>query len=117
MWCEEGGVLDQIESCGMWPEGSRVTALHDGAKAHTEGTVKGTIEDPPFTGDGKDDVWANVVKQPSNSPDVNIWDIGAFNVRQKVFKRLEAFTNNKQSMIKLVQKDLDNISWEVMDKP
>ena len=24
---------------------SRVTAQHDGAKAHTEGTVKGTIED------------------------------------------------------------------------
>ena len=29
----------------MWPEGSRVTAQHDGAKSHTEEAVKGTIED------------------------------------------------------------------------
>ena len=116
MWCEEGGVLDQIEGCGVWPKGSRVTAQHDGAKAHTEGTVKGTIEDSSFTGDGKDDVRVDVVKQPSNSPDTNIWDIGAFNAHQKEFKRLEAFTNTKQRMMELVYKAWDKISWEVMDK-
>ena len=37
MWREEGGGLDQIESCGAWPKGSRVTMQRDGAKAHTEG--------------------------------------------------------------------------------
>ena len=52
--------LDQIESCGVWPKGSRVTMQHDGAKAHTEGTVHGTIEDSSFTGDGKDDVRVDV---------------------------------------------------------
>ena len=66
MWCEEGGVLDQIEGCGVWPKGSRVTAQHDGAKAHTEGTVKGTIEDSSFTGDGKDDVRVDVVQRYSS---------------------------------------------------
>ena len=116
MWCEKGGVLDQIEGCGVWPKGSRVTAQHDGAKAHTEGTVKGTIEDSSFTGDGKDDVRVDVVQQPSNSPDTNIWDIGAFNAHQKEFKRLEAFTNTKQRMMELVYKAWDKISWEVMDK-
>jgi len=95
---------------------SRVTAQHDGAKAHTEGTVKGTIEDSSFTGDGKDDVRVDVVQQPSNSPDTNIWDIGAFNAHQKEFKRLEAFTNTKQRMMELVYKAWDKISWEVMDK-
>ena len=60
-----------------WPKGSRVTMQHDGAKAHTEGTVEGTIEDSSFTGDGKDDVRVDVLQQPSNSPDCNIWDIGA----------------------------------------
>ena len=116
MWCEEGGVLDQIEGCGVWPKGSRVTAQHDGAKAHTEGTVEGTVEDSSFTGDGKDDVRVDVVQQPSNSPDTNIWDIGAFNAHQKEFKRLEAFTNTKQRMMELVYKAWDKISWEVMDK-
>jgi hypothetical protein len=48
---------------------------HDGAKAHTEGTVQGTIEDS-FTGNGEDDVRVDVVQQPSNSPDCNIWDFG-----------------------------------------
>ena len=76
MWCEEGGGLDRIESCGVWPKRSRVTMQHDGAKAHTEGTVQGTIEDSSFTGDGEDDVRVDVVQQPSNSPDCNIWDIG-----------------------------------------
>ena len=52
LWCEEGGGLDQIESCGVWPKGSRVIMQHDGAKAHTEETVQGTIEDSYFTGDG-----------------------------------------------------------------
>ena len=85
-------------------------------KAHTEGTVKGTIEDSSFTGDGKDDVRVDVVQQPSNSPDTNIWDIGAFNAHQKEFKRLEAFTNTKQRMMELVYKAWDKISWEVMDK-
>ena len=51
---------------------SRVTAQHDGAKAHTEGTVKGTIKDASFTDDGKDDVRVDVVQQPSNSPDLNV---------------------------------------------
>ena len=66
MWCEKGGVLDQIEGCGVWPKGSRVTAQHDGAKAHTEETVKGTIEDSSFTGDGKDDVRVDVVQRYSS---------------------------------------------------
>ena len=52
---------------------------HDGAKAHTEETVQGTIEDSSFTGDGEDDVRVDVLQQPSNSPDCNIWDIGGFN--------------------------------------
>ena len=52
-------------------------------------------------GDGKDDVRVNVVQQPTNSSDLNIWDIGAFNAHQKEFKRLEAFTNNKQRMMEL----------------
>ena len=89
---------------------------HDGAKAHTEETVHGTIEDSSFTGDGKDDVRVDVLQQPSNSPDTNIWDIGAFNAHQKEFKRLEAFTNNKQRMMELVYRAWDNISWKVMDK-
>ena len=88
---------------------------HDGAKAHTEGTVQGTIEDS-FTGNGEDDVRVDVVQQPSNSPDTNIWDIGVFNAHQKEFKRLEAFTNNKQRMMELVYRAWDNISWKVMDK-
>ena len=113
MWCEEGGGLD--ESCGVWPKGNRVTIQHDGAKAHTEGTVQGTIEDSSFTGDGKDDVRVDVLQQPSNSPDCNIWDIGGFNAHQKEFKRLEAFTNNKQRIMELVYKAWDKISWEVMD--
>ena len=103
MWCEEGGGLDQIESCGAWPKGSGVTMQHDGAKAHTEGTVQGTIEDSSFTGDGKDDVRVDVVQQPSNSPDCNIWDIGGFNAHRKEFKRLESFTNNKQYRANLLQ--------------
>ena len=73
-------------------------------------------EDSSFTGDGKDDVRVDVVQQPSNSPDTNIWDIGAFNAHQKEFKRLEAFTNTKQRMMELVYKAWDKISWEVMDK-
>ena len=85
---------------------------HEGAKAHPEGTVKGTIEDSSFTGDGKDDVWDDVVQQPSISPDTNIWDIRAFNVHQKGFKRLEAFTNGMELMCKA----WDNISWEVTYK-
>ena len=89
---------------------------HDGAKAHTEGTVQGTIEDSSFTGNGKDDVRVDVVQQPSNSPDCNIWDIGGFNAHQKEFKRLEAFTNNKQRMMELVYRAWDKISWKVMDK-
>ena len=89
---------------------------HDGAKAHTEGTVQGTIEDSSFTSNGKDDVRVDVVQQPSNSPDCNIWDIGGFNAHQKEFKRLEAFTNNKQRMMELVYRAWDNISWKVMDK-
>ena len=89
---------------------------HDGAKAHAEGTVQGTIEDSSFTGDGKDDVRIDVLQLPSNSPDTNIWDIGAFNAHQKEFKRLEAFTNNKQRMMELVYRAWDNISWKVMDK-
>ena len=42
-------------------------------------------------------------------------DIGGFNAHQKEFKRLEAFTNNKQRMMELVYKAWDKISWEVMD--
>ena len=103
------GGLDQIESCGVWPKGSRVTMQHDGAKAHTEGTVQGTIEDSSFTGNGKDDVRVDVLQQPSNSPDCNIWDIGGFNAHQKEFKRLEAFTNNKQRMMELVYRAWDNL--------
>ena len=87
----------------------------DGAKAHTEGAVQGTIEDSSFTGDGKDDVRVDVLQQPSNSPDCNIWDIGGFNAHQKEFKRLEAFTNDKQRMMELVYRAWDNISWKVMD--
>ena len=75
---------------------------HDGAKAYTEGTVQGTIEDSSFTGNGEDDVRVDVVQQPWNSPDRNIWDIGGFNAHQKEFKRLEAFPNNKQRMMELV---------------
>ena len=72
-------------------------------------TLTGTLGskipiDSSFTGDGKDDVRVDVVKQPSNSPDTSIWDIGAFNAHQKKFKRLEAFTNNKQRMMDLVYK-------------
>ena len=73
------------------------------------GTVQGTIEDSSFTGDGKDDVRVDVLQQPSNSPDCNIWDIGGFNAHQKEFKRLEAFTNNKQRMMELVYRAWDNI--------
>ena len=80
------------------------------------GAAHETIEDSSFTGDGKDDVRVDVLQQPSNSPDTNIWDIGAFNAHQKEFKRLEAFTNNKQRMMELVYRAWDNISWEVMDK-
>ena len=39
-----------------------------------------------------------------------------FNAHQKEFKRLEAFTNNKQRMMELVYRAWDNISWKVMDK-
>ena len=106
--------LDQIESCGVWPKGSRVIMQHDGAKAHTEETVHGTIEDSSFTGDGKDDVRVDVLQQPSNSPDTNIWDIGAFNAHQKEFKRLEAFNNKKQRA--MVYDAWNNTTWEVMDK-
>ena len=66
--------------------------------------------------DGKDDVRVDVLQQPSNSPDCNIWDIGGFNAHQKEFKRLEAFTNDKQRMMELVYRAWDNISWKVMDK-
>ena len=69
MWCEEGGVLDQIEGCGVWPKGSRMTIQHS---PFTEGTIKGTIEDASFTDDGKDDIQVDVVQQPSNSLDLNI---------------------------------------------
>ena len=69
MWCEEGGVLDQIEGCGVWPKGSRMTIQHS---PFTEGTIKGTIEDASFTDDGKDDIRVDVVQQPSNSLDLNI---------------------------------------------
>ena len=79
-----------------------MTMQHDGAKAHIEETVQGTIEDSSFTGDGKDDVRVDVVQQPSNSLDTNIWDIGAFSAQQNEFKRLETFTNNKQRMMELV---------------
>ena len=74
-----------------------MTAQHDRAKAHTKGTIKRTIEDS-FTGDGKDDVRINVVQQPSNSADVNIWDIEAFNAHQKEFKRskISSITKNDE---------------------
>ena len=59
MWCEEGGVLDQIEGCDVWPKGSRMTIQHS---PFTEGTIKGTIEDASFTDDNKDDIRVDVVK-------------------------------------------------------
>ena len=90
-----------------------MTMQHAGAKAHTGGTVKGTIEDSSYTGNGKDYVRVDVVHQPPNSPGANIWDIGAFNAHQKEVKRLEASTNNKQRMMGLMYEAWDNISWEV----
>ena len=90
-----------------------MTAQHDGARAHTEGTVKGTTGDSSFTGNGKNDVWVDVVQQLLNPPDTNI---SGFDAHQKEFKRLEAFTTDKQRMMELLYKAWDNISWKVMDK-
>ena len=61
-WCREGCMREWR----VRVDPSRVTAQHDGAKAHTEGTVKGTIEDSSFTGDGKDDVRVDVVQRYSS---------------------------------------------------
>ena len=34
MWCAEGVVLDQIEGCGVWPKGSRVTIQQRSEGSH-----------------------------------------------------------------------------------
>ena len=59
--------------------------------------------------DGKDDVRVDMVQQPTNSPDTNIWNIGAFNAHQKEFKKLEAFTNINNDKTDPVVKCIEDV--------
>ena len=66
--CGAKKVVDQIESCGVWPKGGKVITQREGAKAHADGAVQGTIEDSSFTGDGKDDVRVDVAQRTLQTP-------------------------------------------------
>ena len=85
---------------------------HDGVKAHTEGTVQGTIEDSSFTGDGEVHVRVDVVQQPSSSPDCDIW--GDMHVGLQCPP--EGIQEIEQRVMELVHRAWDNIFWKVMDK-
>ena len=76
LFAETGGIFDLIEEKLPWlnAKGKEYCIQQDGARPHT---TEGTVED--LTLAGSSDEWLPViVTQPSNSPDLNLCDLGFF---------------------------------------
>ena len=92
---KEGGLLDSVKRKMPWLKGEDVTVQHDGATPHTG---KGNEENLKQAGI-KDGWKIKFISQPSQSPDVNILDLGFFNsLKKRIASEYASATTEKELM-------------------
>ena len=99
LFVQDGGIFDKIEGKMPWMRGEVVFIQQDGAKPHVG---EGTVRDLQLAGCG--DGWTmEIITQSSQSPDVNINDLGFFNALKSRVREIQAYTTDRVQMMEIVQ--------------
>ena len=116
-------MFDAIEEKMPWMRNQTVFIQQDGAKPHAGdgtirdqciGTISGTIRDLKLAGSG--DGWTmKVITQSSQSPDVNINDLGFFNSLKSRVREIQAYTTEREEMMEIVQRCFDDYPMDNLD--
>lgn len=95
----QGGVLDKIKHRMPWLRGRRVKIQHDGARPHTGKDAEALIAAAGSVGG-----WEFVFKrQPAQSPDLNILDLGFFHALKNHASKLLIQATNIAQLVDLIK--------------
>jgi hypothetical protein len=111
LFVQPGGIFDAIEQNMHWMVGQTVVIQQDGAKPHTG---EGTIRDLELAGSGE--CWTmKFITQSSQSPDVNINDLGFFNSLKSRVREIQAYTTEREEMMQIVQLCFNEYPMDKLD--
>ena len=111
LFVQPGGIFDAIEQNMHWMVGQTVVIQQDGAKPHTG---EGTIRDLELAGSGEG--WTmKFITQSSQSPDVNINDLGFFNSLNSRVREIQAYTTEREEMMQIVQLCFNEYPMDKLD--
>jgi hypothetical protein len=104
-------VLSLIRKRLFWKKREKIITRQDGAKPHTSG---GNME--YFAAQGQMYGWNIVVDtQCSQSPDVNLLDIGVFRSMQSRSEEYRVESNSVADLVTRVKKTFDTFPWQTLD--
>lgn len=106
-----GGIIDKVKEKMPWLRGNVVSIQHDGAKPHS-----GRDNEAFMQQHGSTEGWIiQFVRQPAQSPDLNILDLGIFHSRKCRVSQLKHRTDKLPDLINKVKQAYAEYDRETLD--
>jgi hypothetical protein len=94
-----------------WMKGKGVRIQQDGATPHTGNNTVAELELA-----GKDEEWQmKIVTQSSQSPDLNVLDLGFFHSLKTKVSQIKAWCTDREEFMETVQQAFDDYPMETLD--
>lgn len=107
----EGGIFDSIKEKMPWLRGTHVFIQHDGAKPHTGLNNEALIAEA-----GSTDGWSFVMdRQPAQSPDLNILDLGLFHSLKQKVSHMKIRATNLNQLVEKVKRAYEEYDTQTLD--
>jgi hypothetical protein len=106
------GVMQSIREKMPWMEGERLFIQHDGASAHDKGGNKEFFETDEHTQLFN----IGIIKQPAQSPDLNVNDLGFFRSLKCQVDSAKDVRGNLIDMIALIEKTFDEYDADTVER-